>query len=64
MKIDFYVSRRCNSETLLMRNQDAALADAPLKPDIRFHRISEEKALKRGLAGSPSVLINGVDILP
>ncbi len=48
----------------LRDNLKTALADCPLKPEIQFHRIYEGAARKKGLMGSPSVLINGVDILP
>ena len=64
MKIDCYISEGCSSEAQLRENLDAALTDIPVKPDIRFNRISEEEALEKGVAGSPTVMINGFDILP
>lgn len=64
MKIDCYISEGCSSEGQLRDNLRAALADSSVRPDIQFHRIDEEEAKLKGLMGSPSVLINGVDILP
>jgi len=64
MKIDCYISEGCSSETQLRYNLRAALANSFIKPEIHFHTIDEEEARKKGLMGSPSVLINEVDILP
>ncbi len=64
MKIDCYISEGCSSEKQLRDNLRAALADSPLKPEIHFHTIAGEEAKRKGLMGSPSVLINEVDILP
>lgn len=64
MKIDCYISEGCSSEVQLRKNLKAAFAGSPVRPDIRFHRINEEEAGRKGLMGSPSVLINGVDIMP
>lgn len=64
MKIDCYISQGCSSETLLRDNLKAAIANCYVKPEIHFHRINEEEAKRKGLMGSPSVLIDGVDILP
>jgi hypothetical protein len=64
MKIDCYISEECSSESQLRVNLDEALTDISVKPDIRFYRIGEEEALKKGIAGSPTVMINGIDIIP
>ncbi len=64
MKIECYISEGCSSEAQLRENLKAALANSSLKPEIHFHRIDEEEAKRKGLMGSPTVLINGVDILP
>ncbi len=64
MKIDCYISEGSSSEAQLRENLKAALVNSYVKPDIQFHRISEEEAKRKSLMGSPSVLINGVDILP
>ncbi len=64
MKIDCYISEGCGSEVQLRENLEAALADSSVKPDILFHMINEEEAGRMGLSGSPSVLIDGIDIMP
>ncbi len=64
MKIECYISEECSSEAQLRENLKAALAGSSVKPDIQFHIINEAEAERKGLMGSPSVLINGVDILP
>lgn len=64
MKIDCFISDECSSEAQLRENLNAALTDSSVSPDIQFHRINEEEAKRKGLMGSPSVLINDVDILP
>ncbi|HDZ62871.1 MAG TPA: hypothetical protein ENH40_06990 [Nitrospirae bacterium] len=64
MKIDCYISDECRSEVRLRKNLQAAIAGSSVKPDIRFHIINEAEAREKGLMGSPSVLINGVDIIP
>lgn len=64
MKIDCYMSEGCISETQLRENLKAALVNSSVKPEIQFHRINEEEARKKSLMGSPSVLIDGIDILP
>jgi hypothetical protein len=63
MKIDCHKSEGRSSEAQLRENLKAALANNSFKPDIQFHRINEEEAKRKGLMGSPSVLINEVSIL-
>lgn len=64
MKIDCYISAGCNSEVQLRDNLKKALSESFIKPEIQFHKIDEKEARKKGLMGSPSVLIDGIDILP
>lgn len=64
MRIDCYVSERCSSEEALRKNVMEALTLEEMNATVNFHRISERVAQKLGLMGSPSVLINGKDILP
>jgi len=64
MKIECYISAGCSSETQLRENLKAALSDSSFKPDILFYIIDETEAVRRSVAGSPTVLINGVDIIP
>ena len=64
MKIDCYISENCSSEEALRKNVMEALRLEEINTTVNFHKISEREALKLGLLGSPSVRINGKDILP
>jgi len=64
IKIDCYISEGCNSEDGLRINISEALGLESLDADVAFHKINEIEANELGLRGSPTVLINGVDILP
>ena len=64
MKIDCYISEGCSSEAALRVNIDAALKQEDVKADVRYRKINESEAKEIGLMGSPTVLINGIDILP
>ena len=64
MKIDCYISEGCGSEMNLRENINEALKQESVDADVLFHIINEAEGKKLGLMGSPSVLINGVDILP
>lgn len=64
MKIDCYISRSCSSEAALRENISSALKSESAVAEINFSRISDDEAERLGLRGSPSVLINGEDIMP
>ncbi len=64
MKIDCYISEGCSSEAQLRENLKAALANSSVKPDIRLRRLNEPEAKSMDIMGSPTVLIDGVDIMP
>jgi len=64
VKIDCYISVSCSSEEALKKNIYEAMKLESVAADISFHRIDEAEAKRLGLMGSPSVLINGADILP
>ncbi len=64
MKIDCYISEGCGSEIQLRENVEEAMRLESVGADVRFHIINETEAKRLGLMGSPSVLINGKDILP
>jgi hypothetical protein len=64
MKIDCYISLGCTSEKPLKENVNQALSLEDVDAEVQFRRISEEEAINIGLKGSPSILINGVDIMP
>lgn len=64
MKIDCYISEGCGSEIKLRENINEAMKLESVDADVRFHTINETEARRLGLMRSPSVLINGKDILP
>ena len=64
MNIDCYISTSCSSEEKLRDNVAEALRLELVDADVSIHIIDETEAEKLSLMGSPSVLINGEDILP
>ena len=64
IKIDCYISEGCASEEGLRINISDALDRESLEADVIIHKINEIEAGELGLRGSPTVLINGSDILP
>lgn len=64
MKIDCYISVSCSSEEALTKNINEALTLESVGAQVNIYRIDEEEAKRLKLMGSPSVLINGEDILP
>lgn len=64
MRIDCYISRGCASEESLRENMKKALQIEAEEVEVNFHRIGDAEAERLGLRGSPSIFINGQDILP
>ena len=64
MKIDCYFSMGCASEEILRRNVPEAVAAEGVEAEVSYHRINDEEAVKLGLRGSPTILIDGVDPYP
>jgi len=64
MKIDCYISESCSSEDSLRTNLAEALKHETVDAVVSIHIINDREAQRIGLMGSPSVLIDGVDILP
>ncbi len=64
MKIDCYIATSCSSEERLRININEAIKLESVDADLNFYKIDEAEAKKLNLMGSPSVLINGEDILP
>ncbi len=64
MKIDCYMSPGCASGKHLKEHINQALRLEGVDAEVQFHIISEEEAVRIGLKGSPSIMINGVDIMP
>ena len=64
MRIDCYLSPLCGSKENLKENIKRALELEAAEAEVIFSVINEQEAERLGLMGSPSVLINGIDILP
>ncbi len=64
MKIDCYISTSCSSEEALKKNINEAVKLESVDADVSIRRIDETEAKRLKLMGSPSVHINGEDILP
>jgi len=64
MEIDCYISTSCSSEEALKKNITEAVKLESVDADVSIHRIDETEAKRLKLMGSPSVHINGEDILP
>lgn len=64
MKIDCYISEGCSSEEALHINVRKALKLESADAVVEIHRMSDAEAKRLGLMGSPSVFIDGIDILP
>jgi hypothetical protein len=64
MKIDCYISLGCTSEKTLKENINQALKLEAVDAEVHFHRINDVEAERIGVRGSPSILINGTDIIP
>ena len=64
MKIECYMSMNCSSREALRDNIYRALELEGLQAGIKFIRVTDEVARRQELAGSPSVLVDGEDIMP
>jgi len=64
MLIDCYISEGCSSEDALKKNISEAIKLESVVAEVKIHKIDETEAKRLKLMGSPSVLINGEDILP
>jgi hypothetical protein len=64
MKIECFLSLACGSEESLRANLGEALALEGIEAEIVMRRIDDPLARALGLRGSPSVLIEGRDIMP
>ncbi len=64
IKIECYLAEECASEQALRDSINAALHLETVKAELSFTRVAESEAEILGLRGSPSVLVDGEDILP
>jgi hypothetical protein len=64
IRIDCYLAQDCASEQALRDSINTALRLETVKAEVSYTRVTESEAEKLGLRGSPSVLVDGRDILP
>jgi hypothetical protein len=62
--IECYLSIGCGAEDALWKNIGAAMAVEGVDADVRMSRITDDEARERGFRGSPTVLVNGVELDP
>jgi len=63
MKIDCYLSEHCGSYHQLHENIGRALRELGMTADVRFRTVSYDEALTLGIKGSPTIRIDGRDIV-
>jgi|Deesub1362A_J573_1020465.scaffolds.fasta_scaffold23090_2 hypothetical protein len=63
MLIECFIIEGCVSEEQLKKNIYNALKETGVNAEVQFRRITAEEAISFGIKGSPTVLINGVDIV-
>lgn len=64
VEIECFLSLGCGSEPALRDNIEGALKGMCIDAVVRFHRIEDSEAAKRGLGGSPTVFVNGREVEP
>ncbi len=63
MQIDCYLSEHCGSYHALNERIGSALRELGLAANVTFHTIYYEDALTLGIPGSPTIRINGRDMV-
>lgn len=64
MRIDCYFSKACSAKDALRNNILESMKLEGVDASVHFHDIDEKEAQALGLMGSPSICIDGADILP
>lgn len=63
MNIDCYLSEHCGSYHELRENLGIALKELGITAEPVFHTISYDEALALDIKGSPTIRINGTDLV-
>jgi hypothetical protein len=63
MQIDCFISESCSSLDSLKANIKTAIAGLGLEAAVNYRTVGNEEAVGLGLQGSPTVMINGKDII-
>jgi len=64
MRIEVYSSLDCPSGEPSLENVRAALAAEDMHADVSLTKIDDDRAISMGLSGSPSVIIDSVELQP
>lgn len=65
MQIDFYYYEDCPSHEDALARLQAALADAGIADEIHIMKVeTEEQAERYAFVGSPTIRLNGADVVP
>ena len=64
MKIDCYFSVGCTSDVVLEKNLTEALVAEKIEAQVNYLRIDDEEVERLGLKGSPTILMDGIDLFP
>jgi hypothetical protein len=63
MRIDCFLSEQCGSYHQLNENISIALRELGVTADIQYHTVFYDEAVALGVKGSPTIRINGRDIV-
>jgi len=63
VQIDCYLSEHCGSYHKLKANIDQALQELSIQAEVAFHTVYYDDAVALGIPGSPTIRVNGKDLL-
>ena len=63
MKIDCYISEGCGSYHQLKENIEKAVTELRVEAEVVYHTVYYDDAVALGIKGSPSIRINGKDMV-
>lgn len=64
MKIESFIAEGCSSEPMVSENVRRALEVTGAVAEVAVRRVNDEEARALGIAGSPTVLVDGLDVAP
>jgi hypothetical protein len=64
MQIDCFLSEHCGSYHQLNENITIALRELGVHAGVQYHTVSYDEAVALRVNGSPTIRINGKDIVP
>lgn len=64
MKVECFFSQGCGSKERLKDNLERAIAEEEIEAEVSYREVSVQEAERLGIGGSPTVWVNGRDLLP